>query len=532
MTGFRDDGISRFLPPVANLRSHDIRTSTNSGKRKFFPYNIFLSFRISTMTTQTISVGIMSAAEITFELHGGYTLSSKPSVGNNSTQVCASAARALDGVYSARLDGGSILFEGRRHQELHFVASSSQCRFTLHGVTIGVNFHWQQQESQTFAGDLKLIVGHDKVLSSQYGLIAINLIDIEDYLLSVISSEMAATSSAELLKAHAVISRSWLLASMKNSADAIAQDTTDDMQQAEDDTVNTNSDTASVIQICRWYERDAHALFDVCADDHCQRYQGLSRATSDDVRTAIEATRGQVLVDNATGKICDARFYKCCGGMTEEFENCWADRHYPYLESVRDYNDDSVIDTNVRSGQETDDTTPDLRQEAQARAWIMSAPKAYCNTRDARILSQVLNSYDLSTPDFYRWTVRYTDRELSALVSRRSGIDPGLITDLIPLRRGPSARIYRLRIVGTKATVEVGKELEIRKWLSTSHLYSSAFVVDKQQTDAGIVFTLHGAGWGHGVGLCQIGSAMMAQQGHPYTDILSHYFHNSHLSNI
>lgn len=319
----------------------------------------------------------------------------------------------------------------------------------------------------------------------------------EDYLTSVISSEMSATSSLELLKAHAVISRSWLLNKLE-----------DRLEEKHSDAMVITDE-----KIIRWYDHQDHTHFDVCADDHCQRYQGITKASTQAVREAIKATFGEVLTYD--GKICDARFYKACGGATELFENCWEEVHHPYLLPVADA-------ANL--------TLPDLTQEAEARKWILSAPTAYCNTTDRLVLSQVLNNYDQETPDFYRWRVAYSQKELSELIGEKMGIDFGEIVDLIPLKRGASARIIELKVVGTKRTVVIGKELEIRKALSKSHLYSSAFVVDKEENDGSVRFVLRGAGWGHGVGLCQIGAAVMASQGIGYQTILSHYYPHSELT--
>ncbi len=361
--------------------------------------------------------------------------------------------------------------------------------FELENVTIGIGFHWQRQETQTFRGALEIIQLHN----SQY---AINIIDIEDYLQSVISSEMSATSSIELLKTHAVISRSW-------AANAVINKTT-----------NCACDTSTRFRISRFYERDAHTDFDVCADDHCQRYQGISRICSDNVKKAIEATRGLVL--KYKGKIADARFYKCCGGMTEQFENVWAEIPHPYLIAKRD-----IISEEA--------SMPDLTNENNARQWIMSEPQAFCNTNDNAVLSQVLNNYDRETPDFYRWTVRYTQQELTDIINAKSGMDFGLITDIQPIRRGPSGRLIEIKIKGTKCEIIVGKELEIRKWLSLSHLYSSAFVINRDSDNG---FILHGAGWGHGVGLCQIGAAMIAHNGYSYQQILQHYFPHTEIEQL
>lgn len=366
--------------------------------------------------------------------------------------------------------------------------------FLLKNVRIGIGFHWDRLEDQEFEGTLEI---RDNADGTQT---AINRLDVEDYLSSVITSEMSATSSLELLKAHAVISRSWVLRPIISPS-----------------TCTDKPDLSDPDRHVVWYERDAHEGFDVCADDHCQRYEGITRRdehpeAAANVQKAIDATRGQVLMYD--GKVCDARFYKSCGGATELFENAWANEHYPYLEAVRD---------------EIGTPLPDLTIEENAQAFIRTSPSAYCNTTDARVLSQVLNNYDQETKDFYRWTVQYTAAELSDIIRERSGIDFGEILDLVPIRRGPSARLYEMQIVGSKRTMVIGKELEIRKWLSRSHLYSSAFVVDRNENGD---FILTGAGWGHGVGLCQIGAAVMADKGYTYEQILAHYFPGSELKTI
>ena len=366
--------------------------------------------------------------------------------------------------------------------------------FLLKNVRIGIGFHWDRLEDQEFEGTLEI---RDNADGTQT---AINRLDVEDYLSSVITSEMSATSSLELLKAHAVISRSWVLRPIISPS-----------------TGTDKPDLSDPDRHVVWYERDAHEGFDVCADDHCQRYEGITRRdehpeAAANVQKAIDATRGQVLMYD--GKVCDARFYKACGGATELFENAWANEHYPYLEAVRD---------------EIGTPLPDLTIEENAQEFIRTSPSAYCNTTDERILSQVLNNYDQETKDFYRWTVQYTAAELSDIIRERSGIDFGEILDLVPIKRGPSARLYEMQIVGSKRTMVIGKELEIRKWLSKSHLYSSAFVVDRNEQGD---FILTGAGWGHGVGLCQIGAAVMADKGYTYEQILAHYFPGSELKTI
>ena len=432
--------------------------------------------RIRQANEPKVQVGILSAPSIEFAFSTPYQQEGQP----------------VSGKQKAAFADGQIEWNGKRYDELLFAPLSPDTdSFELTDVVIGINFHWERKENQRFQGALKLIVDNGK-------LTAVNVIHVEDYLTSVISSEMSATASAELLKAHAVISRSWLLAQLRN---------TNKQTLPAGETAYTATDEEQI----RWYDREDHTLFDVCADDHCQRYQGITRASTPQVREAIEATRGETLMSGNT--ICDARFSKCCGGAFEEFQYCWEDVKHPYLLKQRDW--------------KADMTLPDLTQEDQAEQWIRTAPDAFCNTTDKQILSQVLNNYDQETTDFYRWKVSYTQEELSELIHRRSGIDFGQILDMIPVARGTSARLWKLKIVGTKRTLTIGKELEIRRILSPSHLYSSAFVIDKEEVSSeGIPgrFTLTGAGWGHGVGLCQIGAAVMGEQGYSYQEILLHYY--------
>lgn len=462
-----------------------------------------------------IHVGIVSAPSIEFVLNGLFADAN---------------GKQYTGAYKAEYSNGMIVFDNQETDLVVLEPQSDDASFDLIDVVIGINFHWERKENQRFKGALKLIVENEK-------LTAINRIGVEDYLTSVISSEMSATASDELLKAHAVISRSWLLCPLQeargerqevSSPDKSGSSLRYDKQQAVSgkqqaaraNTPNSELRTQNSILITKWYERDAHTNFDVCADDHCQRYQGITRASTEAVRQAIEATRGEVLWSE--GEICDARFSKSCGGASETFENCWAPEHYSYLTKVID-------NPTPPAGFEQD-----LTIEAHAEKWIRQSPEAFCNTTDKKVLAQVLNNYDQETTDFYRWKVEYTQAEFSELLARRSGIDFGDIVDLIPVKRGESARLIELKIVGTKHTVTVGKELEIRKWLSNSHLYSSAFVVDKLNVEEGIPekFTLTGAGWGHGVGLCQIGAAVMGEKGYTYDEILLHYFTNSELNKI
>ena len=428
------------------------------------------------MKEPKVQVGILSEPQIEFILLNSYHIKGKEIAGRQ-------VVTYVD---------GQIRWQGHLYDELLFEPMHEESdAFELLNVTIGINFHWERKEDQRFMGALKIIVENEK-------LTGINVIHVEDYLTSVISSEMSATASLELLKAHAVISRIWLLAQIhKNKAITASQSL-------------YSAFTQTGQELIRWYDREDHTHFDVCADDHCQRYQGITRASTEMVRQAIAATRGQVLMWE--GNICDARFSKCCGGAFEEFQYCWEGIKHPYLSKQRDSKTGSGL--------------PDLRVESEADQWIRTSPEAFCNTKDKKILSQVLNNYDQETTDFYRWKIEYKQDELSELILKRSGIDYGQILDLIPVERGTSGRLVKLKIRGSKRTMTIGKELEIRRTLSTSHLYSSAFVIDKADIvdDVPGRFILTGAGWGHGVGLCQIGAAVMGEQGYPYDTILLHYY--------
>lgn len=436
------------------------------------------------MSVPQVKVGIMNEPAVSFVFNKNY------SVGGIS----------VTGQQKAEVKDNRISWNGELYDQLDFVpVDTASDYFELLDVTIGVNFHWERKENQSFKGSLRLIIEDNKIT-------AINILSVEEYLLSVISSEMSASASLELLKAHAVISRSWLLAQIEKNKKLVANNT------------EYNTCEISENEMIKWYDREDHVNFDVCADDHCQRYQGITRASTQAVRDAIKATWGQVVMYG--GELCDARFSKCCGGVYEEFENCWEPVHYNYLEARRD------------GANELD--FPDLTIEENAEKWILSSPEAYCNTTDTKILSQVLNNYDQETTDFYRWKVEYTQEELSELIKVRSGIDYGKILDLQPVARGKSARLYKLRIIGEKKTLVIGKELEIRRTLSPSHLYSSAFVVEKLDIRENVPgrFILRGAGWGHGVGLCQIGAAVMGEKGYNYKEILLHYFINASVNNL
>jgi stage II sporulation protein D len=370
--------------------------------------------------------------------------------------------------------------------------------FTLKGVTIGISFHWERKEDQTFEGSLRLLASPDGTIT------VINEISVEGYLQSVISSEMSAEAPLELLKAHAITSRSWLVAMLE--------------RQKRGKNIGTPAQRSreTESEIVRWYDREDHTSFDVCADDHCQRYQGITKIISAKAKEAIDATRGSFLVHD--DEICDARFYKACGGLTELFENAWEETSVPYLQSVSDW----------------EHPYPPIISEQAAREWILSSPDAYCNTTDGEILRQILPSFDQETTDFFRWKVEYRREELERILAKKSGIDFGTLLDLISLQRGTSGRIIRLKIVGSKKTIVVGKELEVRRWLSSSHLYSSAFVVDVEKGTDGVPtrFILRGAGWGHGVGLCQIGAAVMAAHGKKAEEIVLHYFPGAHLQRL
>ena len=427
-----------------------------------------------TRTQPTLEVGIMSAKEIEFEI-------------------------LSDGAGSRKavLREGKIEYDGALYDELYFGSKTpstmfAEPSFVLHGVTIGVNFHWERKEDQKFAGALKIIVDKGQ-------LTAINIVGVEDYLLSVISSEMSATASEEFLKAHAVISRSWVMAQIASARKGHEVKVPENVHDVPSLISGLDSrfhqvaaeSSSDVREYVKWYDHEDHTKFDVCADDHCQRYQGLTRATGETVRNAIDRTWGQVLTYE--GELCDARFSKCCGGRMEKFSVCWNDKDYGYLQPL-----------------------PDSHGHSEEG-------RCFCDTRDKEILGQVLNNYDQETTDFYRWTQEYGIDELSELVARRSGTPLGSIQGIEALERGESGRIYKLKITGSDKTLIVGKELEIRKILSESHLKSSAF--DVEMTDDKVI--LHGKGWGHGVGLCQIGAAVMTSEGYSYEEILKHYYPGS-----
>ena len=410
---------------------------------------------------------------------------------------------ALSGEFSARPKQGRLVLLGKDGQELARepeirLAPEGKATFTLRGVTIGINFHWERKEDQTFEGGLRLLPNADGTI------IAINDAGVEQYLKSVISSEMSAQAPLELLRAHAITSRSWLVAMLERQ------------KRFKPVGGPARRGRESEEEIVRWYDREDHKLYDVCADDHCQRYQGITKIISAAAEQAVRNTRGVFLVHN--GEICDARYSKSCGGRSEVFASAWEDLSVPYLSTVSD----AAVEH------------PLIGSETAAERWMRSSPAAYCNTTDGNILRQILPSFDQETTDFYRWTVTYTQEELAALLRQRSGLDFGDIHRLEPLRRGPSGRIVRLRIVGSRRSVVVGKELEIRRWLSPSHLYSSAFVVRTEGGAHGIParFTLHGAGWGHGVGFCQIGAAVMAAKGFQAEAIVKHYFRGAELKKL
>lgn len=433
-----------------------------------------------------VTVGIVSAQKIHFSLNKPYLAKGEKVLGEQVVEFSE----------------GGVLWNGNQYSQLTFHPQSADASFSLSGVTIGVNFHWERKETQTFLGTLRFVVESDKI-------VAINELPVEKYLESVISSEMSATSSLELLKAHAVISRSWLLAQMKKRREVAESGN------------NFFSFTKKEDMLIRWYDREDHTLFDVCADDHCQRYQGITKETSPHVAEAIRQTKGQILMDGE--EICDARFSKCCGGITEEFQYCWEDTPKTYLTAVRD----------IALGVEH--TLPNLTNEEEAEKWIRFNPPAFCNTQDKKILSEVLNDYDQETVNFYRWKETLSQEKLQQLIADKLKMDLGAILDMKAVERGKSGRISKLQIIGTEKIFTIGKELEIRRTLSDSHLLSSAFVVDKYDKDEQGVpqrFELIGAGWGHGVGLCQIGAAVMGEQGYHYDAILLHYYQGAEIKKL
>ena len=433
-----------------------------------------------------VTVGIVSAQKIHFSLNKPYLAKGEKVLGEQVVEFSE----------------GGVLWNGNQYSQLTFHPQSADASFSLSGVTIGVNFHWERKETQTFLGTLRFVVESDKI-------VAINELPVEKYLENVISSEMSATSSLELLKAHAVISRSWLLAQMKKRREVAESGN------------NFFSFTKKEDTLIRWYDREDHTLFDVCADDHCQRYQGITKETSPHVAEAIRQTKGQILMDGE--EICDARFSKCCGGITEEFQYCWEDTPKTYLTAVRD----------IALGVEH--TLPNLTNEEEAEKWIRFNPPAFCNTQDKKILSEVLNDYDQETVNFYRWKETLSQEKLQQLIADKLKMDLGAILDMKAVERGKSGRISKLQIIGTEKTFTIGKELEIRRTLSDSHLLSSAFVVDKYDKDEQGVpqrFELIGAGWGHGVGLCQIGAAVMGEQGYHYDAILLHYYQGAEIKKL
>ena len=413
-----------------------------------------------TRSQRRLEVGIMSGSEIEFEI------------------ISDGAGRQ-----KVEYSQGRISYNGALYDELVFEAQTeatmfAEPSFILYGVTIGVDFHWERKVTQKFAGTLKFIVDGGKGT-------AVNIVGVEDYLLSVISSEMKASAGLEFLKAHAVISRSWVMAQVEHRQSHVSR--------TPEPSCPVSEPVEGAGEYIKWFDHDDHTLFDVCADDHCQRYQGLTMAVGDTVRKAVDQTWGLVLTSE--GKICDARFSKCCGGRMELFSTCWEDKDYPYLQPLPDTAD------------------------------CVEGGDVFCDTKDEKILSQVLNDYDLETKDFYRWTTEYSRTDVSELVRRRSGIDFGTIRDLVPIERGPSGRLKRLKVVGDKKTMVIGKELIIRRWLSESHLKSSAFDIKW----VGDRLVLDGSGWGHGVGLCQIGAAVMAAKGYTFDRILLHYYPGSTL---
>ena len=438
-----------------------------------------------------ISVGILTDKNIKFELYGDFSV--------------YGFKESFSGVFTAELKDGMIICKSIKHKlevinEIEFIPTDPVSEsFLLRDVIIGNKFHWERKEKQRFIYSLLLKRVGDEI-------IAINHIPLERYLSSVISSEMSAKSSIELLKGQAVIARSWVLAQISRSKDL------KEKKEVHETSLEFKD------ELIKWYDREEHQFFDVCADDHCQRFQGVTKIISEASFTAVEQTKGIVLLSG--GNVCDARYSKCCGGITESFENVWESVRHPYLISVVDHKF------------EPENYSLDFSDEENSEKWIKGNPPAFCNTDDSKILSHILVDYDRETKDFFRWKVEYSQEELSSIIKEKSGVDFGNIIDLIPVERGYSARLVKLKIVGTKKTLTIGKELEIRRILSKSHLYSSAFVVQKSGENVPDKFIFYGAGWGHGVGMCQIGAAVMAEKGYNFDEILLHYFKNAGLKKI
>ncbi len=440
-----------------------------------------------------ISVGILTQDKVSFELYGDFK-----SEGFNKTFDGKFSAELIEDKIVCRYGNEKILVSN----EIEFHPTDPEVdSFLIRGVTIGVKFHWQRKENQRFSGILKLKKDGSKI-------VLMNVISVETYLLSVISSEMSARSSINLLKAHAIVSRSWLLAQLMGT------------KKIQKQKVKEKSIAETEGEYIKWYDRDDHILFDVCADDHCQRYQGITKIFTNVARRAIEETRGMVL--SYKDEICDTRYSKACGGISEPYENVWEDKKYPYLSSIVDYKF------------EPENYNLDFSKEKNVEKWIKGRPAAFCNTNDKTTLAQVLLDYDQETTDFYRWKIEYKQSDIAELIRKNTGADFGDIIDLIPVLRGPSSRLIKLKIVGSQKTLIIGKELEIRKVLSETHLYSSAIYIEKSEMKNNVPqkFIIYGAGWGHGVGLCQIGAALMAEKGYMFDEILSHYFKHASLKKV
>ena len=437
------------------------------------------------MDEPRITVGICDGyGEIRGRLHGAYLTNGRVLTGEFTVRPRTGGLGLCDAF------GREILLA----KEIRLTAAGGGT-FTLRDVTIGVRFHWERREEQTFSGDLAFVPADTGTVA------AVNEIPLEEYLASVVASEMNSDAPYAFLKAHAIASRSWLMAMLDRRGKGTAPAGRRECGRQREG------------EMIRWYDREDHLLFDVCADDHCQRYQGLSGLLSGKAAQAVRETRGIFLIHE--GRICDARYHKACGGLTEDYATCWEDVSIPCLSHVSD----------------AAKPHPPLRTEQEAERWILSRPDVFCHTRDEALLRRILPAFDRETADFFRWQVSYDREELEAILREKSGIDFGSLHRLVPLERGPSGRIRLLRIEGSKRAVSVGKELEIRRWLSPSHLYSSAFIVSATRGASGLPsrFTLFGAGWGHGVGLCQIGAAVMAARGYPAEEILRHYFHGTAL---
>ncbi len=341
----------------------------------------------------------------------------------------------------------------------------------LHDVTIGIQFHWEREEDDDYPYILEFCK------SSAKKIMAINELPVERYLESVISSEMSGDCPSALLHAHTVIARSWLLAQMQNPP---------------------------------------HVNYLVCHDDHCQRYQGMRRWTKS-AGNAVKDTHGEVLTYQ--GEICDTRYSKSCGGITENFENCWPPQKVSYCQTIVDAPENKIS------------PVPDLTKEENVRTWVTFRPASFCNATPQE-LERLLVEYDREIKDLFRWEVIYSQDEITKLIESKTQRKLGQLKEIKTGKRGRSGRLLSIDFIGTTGNIHVDDQLEIRRVLSPSHLYSACFVVDTEGGKDSVPdkFILRGGGWGHGVGLCQIGAAVMSTHGYDYKQILQHYYRGTELT--